>query len=457
MSNYLLDELYITTYIIETNIPSLFLTEDTLDYAGSPRSQLCEIHMDKGTLIITPSRGNNQISISILIQGTIDSISITEEEKYKFTIRFSTEENDEYYLVLYENYDDSSDGKVELNYMIARIKAQRLYYQAEILLKNNPNDIHKILDQYLVKTKYQIFDHRLNIANFEDFIIDIIGYHEKSRISCYEDIKWETTFWDGEDYFDNYFIKLTKLIGKKIEITSDTEMIALTWFLLRKAAMCYFHKWIGENTSIRPGRDLAFYKGELDTLHFVEYDEEQLEMWLMCFLIEEGVISIYDFYQSLGDLILNSSTSFAQNEKEVDEFERFLFETNKDDESNNNFATLDEIDKMSGLEFENLLEQLFLSLGYRVKKTKQSGDQGVDLILTKANQVIGVQSKRSANSIGNKAVQEISAGLQHYGLKKGMVVTNNFFTPAAISLAQSNSIVLWDRDILKQQLNLLNM
>ena len=33
-----------------------------------------------------------------------------------------------------------------------------------------------------------------------------------------------------------------------------------------------------------------------------------------------------------------------------------------------------------------------------------------------------------------------------------MVVTNNFFTDSAVELAQSNNIIVWDRDILKFKL-----
>ena len=33
-----------------------------------------------------------------------------------------------------------------------------------------------------------------------------------------------------------------------------------------------------------------------------------------------------------------------------------------------------------------------------------------------------------------------------------MVITNNYFTSSAASLAQSNNVVLWDRDFLKMKL-----
>jgi len=49
------------------------------------------------------------------------------------------------------------------------------------------------------------------------------------------------------------------------------------------------------------------------------------------------------------------------------------------------------------------------------------------------------------------AIQEAVAGMNHYRLDKAIVITNNFFTTSARQLAQSNSIILWDRAILKEK------
>jgi HJR/Mrr/RecB family endonuclease len=82
-----------------------------------------------------------------------------------------------------------------------------------------------------------------------------------------------------------------------------------------------------------------------------------------------------------------------------------------------------------------------------------SGDQGVDLIVTKNNIKIGVQTKCYSGTVGNKAIQEIVAGVIHHQLHQGIVITNNFFTPSAIELAKTNDIILWDRNILKEKIN----
>lgn len=89
-------------------------------------------------------------------------------------------------------------------------------------------------------------------------------------------------------------------------------------------------------------------------------------------------------------------------------------------------------------------------MGYSVKKTRLTGDQGADLIISGngSNQV--VQAKRHNANIGNKAVQEVVAAVRHYKCGNGMVVTNSYFTPAAVELAKSNDIELVDRKLLQE-------
>ena len=107
--------------------------------------------------------------------------------------------------------------------------------------------------------------------------------------------------------------------------------------------------------------------------------------------------------------------------------------------------TLKQIDKMTGVDFENYLKAHFEKKGYKVSLTPISNDYGADLILTKGKQHICVQAKRYSSSVGNKAIQEVCAAMKYYKCNKGMVVTNSYFTQNAINLAKANNIELWDR------------
>ena len=55
---------------------------------------------------------------------------------------------------------------------------------------------------------------------------------------------------------------------------------------------------------------------------------------------------------------------------------------------------------------------MFEELGFSVRTTKASGDQGVDLIVKGRGRRIAVQTKGYEGSVGNKAVQEVYAGMK---------------------------------------------
>ena len=107
---------------------------------------------------------------------------------------------------------------------------------------------------------------------------------------------------------------------------------------------------------------------------------------------------------------------------------------------------------MSGVEFEKYIAKIFESMGYHTTLTPATGDQGIDIIAQKKDIKIGIQTKCYSSTVGNFAVQEAVAGKLYYNLDKVMVITNNYFTPAAKQLAQVNNVILWDRAILQEKL-----
>jgi len=99
---------------------------------------------------------------------------------------------------------------------------------------------------------------------------------------------------------------------------------------------------------------------------------------------------------------------------------------------------------LTGEEWEGYLEQIFLRHGYRVERTKVTGDQGVDLIVTHGAIRLAIQAKGYAGSVGNKAVQEAVAGRIYYECTHTAVITNSTFTKAARELADKTNCVLVD-------------
>ncbi len=108
------------------------------------------------------------------------------------------------------------------------------------------------------------------------------------------------------------------------------------------------------------------------------------------------------------------------------------------------------IDRMKGDEFEDFIKEIYELLGYKVVKTKKSGDQGIDLIVKKLFKKTGIQLKRYSSSVGNSAVQEAVAGKKYYKLDRVCVLTNQTFTKSAVALAKANGVILIDRDGLKK-------
>jgi HJR/Mrr/RecB family endonuclease len=127
---------------------------------------------------------------------------------------------------------------------------------------------------------------------------------------------------------------------------------------------------------------------------------------------------------------------------------------------------LDEIDallrvdcaSLDGPEFERHLAEAFRLHGYHVTLTGQSGDQGVDLIVTRGGggnaggRRIAVQAKCYAGSVGNDAVQQAFAGMAFHGCQACAVITNSEFTRSAKALASKIGCMTVDGAALRRMI-----
>lgn len=113
------------------------------------------------------------------------------------------------------------------------------------------------------------------------------------------------------------------------------------------------------------------------------------------------------------------------------------------------------IDNISdGHTFEYVVADLLKGVGfYNVKVTVGSGDYGIDVVGWYEGASYAIQCKKYSGKVGVSAVQEAYAGRSYYGCNYAMVITNNYFTPAAIKLAKSTGVILWDRNNVKKLLN----
>ena len=86
------------------------------------------------------------------------------------------------------------------------------------------------------------------------------------------------------------------------------------------------------------------------------------------------------------------------------------------------------------------------------ENTKASGDFGVDVLAYRDGISFAIQCKRYNYDVGIEAVQQVYAGRAFYECHVAMVLTNQYFTPAARKLADKIGVVLWDRDMLEKML-----
>ena len=144
-----------------------------------------------------------------------------------------------------------------------------------------------------------------------------------------------------------------------------------------------------------------------------------------------------------------------QKRLKLTEFKSILSHKPDDEDAANVVQKIESTDYLTGTEFERLVGRILIADGFTVFYTNAGSDQGVDIVAQKEGVKIAVQTKRYTGKVSNSAVQEIVAGKTHYYCDKALLVTNSYFTNAAISLAISNNVLLWDRDLLKSRLHQL--
>jgi restriction system protein len=77
--------------------------------------------------------------------------------------------------------------------------------------------------------------------------------------------------------------------------------------------------------------------------------------------------------------------------------------------------------------FEETIASVFGDLGYSAQATAYSGDDGIDVILTRGEETVGVQAKRYKNSIEVEQIRSLAGALVLNGFTRGIFVTTSDF------------------------------
>lgn len=117
--------------------------------------------------------------------------------------------------------------------------------------------------------------------------------------------------------------------------------------------------------------------------------------------------------------------------------------------SEENFSYIaDDINQLSGVEFEKVCQQLVEKMGFETETTKASGDGGIDLIAYNHQPLLSgkyiIQCKRYSGSVGEPIIRDLYGVVMSERANKGILMTTGYFTKSAIGFADGKPIELID-------------
>ncbi|MBE5096759.1 restriction endonuclease [Bacillus thuringiensis] len=288
-------------------------------------------------------------------------------------------------------------------------------------------------------------------SNSDELLLALIkGEERKDRISGsfhYQNWSWVITFY--EELFDPF---LHVLKSKNYKINGYEDYLVLT---LKELAL--LKNFSEHRDEFIPLFNLSpEYNSIVDVIHKYislvgESNINQITYlgFLSVFLKEKGFINY----------IQGTSELYILIKKEIKSFRAIQLETSlnkgRTTAHTQKIITIEDIDLLSGEEFEQYLADLLKCLGFRTELTKGSGDQGADILGFKQNKKYVIQAKRYKSTVGTAAVQEVVAGKAFYDADESWVITNSTFTKGAVELASKTNTKLWDREKLSNLIETL--
>ena len=257
---------------------------------------------------------------------------------------------------------------------------------------------------------------------------------------------------NNKEIFDNargLFNNLCSVLIDELDV--DPSLSTLTTYLLvrRGAIDCMAPNWIADHDGASSSDDMEGFVEKVTLGGEIVTSDLDAMASLTYYLMSKG-------WFGHDPLVSSFSSTYALVQAGEEKKKRNLFRSQlfrKDSEKNpTEYVCIDDLDLMSGDEFEDCVCRLFKRMGYSARVTQHSGDQGVDVIAEKGTAKLAIQAKCYGSAVGNSAVQEAAAGMAYYGCNKAMVVSNSTFTKGASELARANGVVLWGRDVIKQKL-----
>jgi hypothetical protein len=111
-------------------------------------------------------------------------------------------------------------------------------------------------------------------------------------------------------------------------------------------------------------------------------------------------------------------------------------------------TNLDELNRLGGHEFEDLIEQLLIRMGFATEGRKSAADGGIDIVAVSGQPLLGgryiIQCKRYTSSVSSPIVRDLYGVVMAERANKGILITTSAFTSDAIEFAREKQIELID-------------
>jgi low affinity Fe/Cu permease len=112
-------------------------------------------------------------------------------------------------------------------------------------------------------------------------------------------------------------------------------------------------------------------------------------------------------------------------------------------------------------EFEKLIRELFVKMGYETHLTPYTADFGADIVVKRGSDTIVIQVKKYSreNRVGSPEVQRLLGSMFKYEANKAIFITTSDFTDEAREQSKGAPIELWNHTILNEKIEqyLLNL
>lgn len=396
--------------------------------------------IEKENILVKKVNKENK-KLKIMFNSEDKSIKIMDKEEEPYY--YSEEAQVNYKVIEYFIFDSKEKFNSVYEYF-NKLKNDKKE-EIDIQERKRQNEILEIAKKILGDSKTDLFVNNFIEYYYRDefLSIDFINT-QKIRMGLYVENEISNT--------DDKLFMFIKYIKDKFQFENKDELVQVVIEIINiKSISKYSRIFINQfeyfkNVGNCNLDDLVEKYINNDMIEKSLLTEKELLGKFICYLIDNRKIDETNY--SVAYNYIYRLIEEKREKNKIRDFEKLILDFNRIEK----VVSIDKVDLMNGIEFEEFILELFVKLGYKCDRTKVTGDQGIDIIAQKNNEKIGIQAKCYSNTVSNSAIQEVVAGINYYHLEKAMVITNNYFTKSAKELANANKVILWDRDMLKTKI-----